>query len=87
MSCSPLVRGEPAMCGVRMTLSSKRNPKPDRRRALELLGASRDGCTEAILLAHGFKVERTRNRAYRAYGCTMKEGSTLWCTVPLLPLI
>jgi hypothetical protein len=31
--------------------------KPDRRRALELLDASRDGCTEAIMLAHGFKVE------------------------------
>jgi len=31
--------------------------KPDRRRALELLAASPDGCTEAILLAHGFTVE------------------------------
>jgi hypothetical protein len=27
---------------------------PDRRRALELLAASPDGCTEAILRAHGF---------------------------------
>jgi hypothetical protein len=26
----------------------------DRRRALKLLAASPDGCTEAILLAHGF---------------------------------
>jgi hypothetical protein len=33
-------------------------PKPDRRRALELLAASRDGCTEAILLAHGFTIEQ-----------------------------
>jgi hypothetical protein len=33
-----------------------RRPKPDRRRALELLAASRDGCTEAIMLAHGFTV-------------------------------
>jgi hypothetical protein len=33
---------------------SHRHPKPDRRRALELLTASRDGCTEAILLAYGF---------------------------------
>ena len=28
-----------------------------RRRALELLAASPDGCTEAIMLAHGFTVE------------------------------
>jgi hypothetical protein len=32
----------------------KRNPPATRRRALELLAASRDGCTEAIRLAHGF---------------------------------
>jgi hypothetical protein len=32
-------------------------PKPDRRRALELLAASPDGCTEAIMLAHGFSIE------------------------------
>ena len=31
-------------------------PKPDRRRALELLASCRDGCTEAIMLAHGFTV-------------------------------
>jgi hypothetical protein len=30
-------------------------PKPDRR-ALELLATSRDGCTEAIMIAHGFTV-------------------------------
>jgi hypothetical protein len=29
----------------------------DRRRALALLAASPDGCTEAIMLAHGFSVE------------------------------
>jgi hypothetical protein len=34
----------------------RRRPKPDRRRALELLAASRDGCTEAIMLAHGFPI-------------------------------
>jgi hypothetical protein len=28
----------------------------DRRRALELLASCRDGCTEAILLAHGFTI-------------------------------
>jgi len=32
-------------------------PKQQRRRALELLAGSRDGCTEAIMLAHGFKTE------------------------------
>jgi len=31
-------------------------PKQQRRRALELLEASIDGCTEAIMLAHGFTV-------------------------------
>jgi len=36
--------------------SRRRSPEPDRRSALELLGASRHGCTEAILLAHGFTV-------------------------------
>jgi len=34
--------------------SRKRVPEPDRRRALELLASSPDGCTEAILRAHGF---------------------------------
>jgi hypothetical protein len=32
-------------------------PSPDRRRALELLaGSPHDGCTEAILRAHGFTI-------------------------------
>ena len=34
----------------------RRHPRPDRRRALELLAASPGGCTEAIMLAHGFTV-------------------------------
>jgi hypothetical protein len=34
----------------------KRNPPATRRRALELLATSRDGCTEAIMIAHGFTV-------------------------------
>jgi hypothetical protein len=34
----------------------KRVPPATRRRALELLASCRDGCTEAILLAHGFTV-------------------------------
>jgi hypothetical protein len=32
-------------------------PKPDRRRAIELLVTCRDGCAEAIMLAHDFTVE------------------------------
>jgi hypothetical protein len=35
-----------------------RSPKPDRRRALELLAGSRDGMTEAMLAAHGFRVKQ-----------------------------
>lgn len=34
----------------------RRGPQPNRRRALELLAGSPDGCTEAILLAHGIPV-------------------------------
>jgi hypothetical protein len=37
--------------------SSRPRDEPDRRRALELLASCRDGCTEAIMLAHGFTVE------------------------------
>jgi hypothetical protein len=36
----------------------RRPPKADRRRALELLASSRNGATEAIMLAHGFTVEQ-----------------------------
>jgi hypothetical protein len=32
------------------------SPKPNRR-ALELLASCRDGCTEAIMLAHGFSID------------------------------
>jgi hypothetical protein len=35
----------------------KRNPSATRRRALELLAASRDGASEAILVAHGFSID------------------------------
>ena len=38
-----------------------RSPKPDRRRALELLASCRDGCTEALMLAHGFTVSQMVN--------------------------
>jgi hypothetical protein len=36
--------------------SRAQRERSDRRRALELLAVSPDGCTEAILLAHGFPV-------------------------------
>jgi hypothetical protein len=36
----------------------RHGPKPDRQRALELLAASRNGCSEAVMLAHGFRVEQ-----------------------------
>jgi hypothetical protein len=39
---------------VRPRRNSRRLPKPDRRRAPELLASCPDGCTEAIMLAHGF---------------------------------
>ena len=39
------------------TPSRKRRANTTRRRALELLDASREGCTEAVMLAHGFTVE------------------------------
>jgi hypothetical protein len=37
--------------------SRRRSPPATRRRALELLARSRDGATEAILLAHGVTVK------------------------------
>ena len=39
------------------TRSRKHSPPPTRGRALELLASSHDGCTEAIMLAHGFTVK------------------------------
>jgi hypothetical protein len=39
------------------THSPKRSPPATRRRALELLAASPDGRTEAILVAHGFTID------------------------------
>jgi len=36
----------------------RRRPKPDRRRARKLLASCRDGCTEVIMVAHGFSVEQ-----------------------------
>jgi hypothetical protein len=41
-----------------LTHSRKRRPPASRRRALELLAVSPDGCTEAIMVAHGFTVQQ-----------------------------
>jgi hypothetical protein len=41
----------------------KRIPPAIRRRALELLAGSRDGCSEAIMIAHGFSVEQITEAA------------------------
>jgi hypothetical protein len=37
--------------------SRKPSLNADRRRALALLAGSPDGCTEAVMLAHGFKLD------------------------------
>jgi len=34
-----------------------RGPEPDRRPTLELLVASRNGCTEALMIANGSPIE------------------------------
>jgi hypothetical protein len=39
------------------THSRRRSPPATRRRALELLAASRDGCTERVMMVHGFSVD------------------------------
>jgi hypothetical protein len=36
----------------------RRLPKPDRRRALELLAGCPDGCTDALMFANGFTAEQ-----------------------------
>jgi len=41
-------------CSMPQPRRRRHGPQPDCRRALELLAASRDGCTEAMLRAHGF---------------------------------
>jgi hypothetical protein len=59
-----------------------RRRKPDRRRALELLASYRDGCTEAIMLAHGFSiaqmVELVRAGLASAIGERGRETRARW---------
>ena len=51
----------------------RHGPKPDRRRALELLAASPDGCAEALMIAHGFTVAQMVE-----LGRTTKEARASW---------
>ena len=68
--------GDNRGCTLMPTRRHYRRPNPDRRRALELLAASRHGYGKAILRAHGFSVDmlvelvkgRTRNHEARAHG-------------------
>jgi len=69
----------------------RRRPKPDRRRALELLASCRDGCMEAIMLAHGFTTD-SRFRARRLATATAERagaacGTLLKAPSALLPVI
>ncbi len=40
-----------------MPTNSNRKPNADHRRALQVLAASPHGCTEALMLAHGFTLD------------------------------
>jgi hypothetical protein len=55
--------------------------RPDRQRALELLTASRDGATEAVMLAHGFiiaqVVELVQAGLATATECVVAGGQKL----------
>jgi hypothetical protein len=49
--------------------------KQQRRRALELLEASIDGCTEAIILAYGFKTALLVELIDAGFATTSIEGA------------
>src|SRR5262245_30020358 len=48
---------EPPANSMPHPLRRRRGPKPDRRRALELLATFPDGCTEALMFTNGFTAE------------------------------
>jgi hypothetical protein len=50
-----------------------RRPNPDRRRALELLAASRHGYGKAILRAHGFSVDMLVELVQAGLATTKRE--------------
>src|SRR5262245_20123041 len=51
----------------------RRGPKPDRRRALELLASSPDGCSEAIMLARGFTAKQIAELVHAGLATTNAE--------------
>src|SRR5215510_12044210 len=51
----------------------RRGPRPDRRRALELLASSPDGCSEAIMLARGFTAEQMVELVHAGLATTNAE--------------
>jgi hypothetical protein len=50
-----------------------RRPNPDRRRALELLAASRKGCTKAMMRAHGFSIDMLLDLLKAGLATTKRE--------------
>jgi hypothetical protein len=58
------------------TRSRKRGPPSTRRRALELLAASPDGVTDAILAAHGFTLEQMVDLVRRGLATATAERVT-----------
>jgi hypothetical protein len=53
--------------------SRSRRPPATRRRALELLSACRDGCSEAVMLAHGFKLDQLVQLVHAGLATTHAE--------------
>jgi hypothetical protein len=50
-----------------------RRPNPDRRRALELLAASRKGCTKALMRAHGLSIDMLLDLLKAGLATTKRE--------------
>jgi hypothetical protein len=55
----------------------RRGPKPDRRRALELLAASPDGCTEAIFGRMAFRPHRLDRASPSLLEAVVQAGKPL----------
>jgi hypothetical protein len=68
-SCGNLVVLPPGPKAHQMPRPLRRRPKPARRRALELLVSCRDGCSEALMLIHGFTMR---------WGRVGEDGGRLW---------
>jgi hypothetical protein len=56
-------------------MPNRATPKPIAGRALELFASCRAGCTEAMVLAHGFSIERMVERVNAGLATTHKAGS------------